>query len=178
MVTGHVVGVVTGAVRVEHRVVSCARWRLPSSVIAAVAGIGLLVAFVDTGLSPLAWAFLVTGCLAAITAMVSAALGPDGKRCEVRRFGLTGERGEHVDCVAVGALHGIELRAGDHVTVRGKPGRQGILSVRRILVTVTAAGATPRPGIGFLTARAANAVAAVLVVVLVVLTGFLILGIG
>ncbi len=178
MVTGRVVGVVTGAVHVEHRTVDCSRWRIPSRVVAIGSAAGFLVGFVDAGLSLLTWSFFVTFCLAAIAAAVPMALGPGEKRCEVRRFLLLGEDGGHVECVAVGALDGVDPHAGAHVTVRGKRNRRGILSVRRILVTVTAAGATPRPGMGFRAARATNAVAAVLVVVLVALIGFLILGIG
>lgn len=171
-------GVVTGAVVVEHRAVRCARWRTPSLVVAIVSAVGLLVSFVGGAPPVVTWAFVVTAVLAAVTALVARLLGSEERRCEVRRFRLADESGGQVDCVAVGALAGVEPRAGDHVTVRGKQDRRGILAVRRILVTVTEAGATPRPGIGFWAARTINVVAAALVVVLVVLIGFLILGIG
>jgi hypothetical protein len=111
--------------------------------------------------------------------VVRFAVGGSGdQRCEVRRFRLTGADGQTVDCVATGNLAGVDLHSGDHVEVRGRLGRRGILVVRRILVTVTSVGATPRPGMNFRAARAANAIVAALVVVVAALVGFLVFGVG
>ena len=94
------------------------------------------------------------------------------KRCEVRRFRLTDKHGAVVECVATGALDGIDLRPGDHLEVRGKRNRRGILVVRRILVTVTGIGATPRPGNIFLLARIADILAVVLLTSVALLVFF------
>jgi hypothetical protein len=188
---GHVVGVVTGAVSPDHRTVSCAVARLLVRVVAAVSLLGLLTAVVDRGFSLLAWCFTITlGAAVVLGGVLWLAAGaprretrlrarePGDQRCEVRRFRLTGAGGQTVDCVATGTLAGVDLHSGDHVEVRGKRGRRGILRVRRILVTVTSVGATPRPGIGFRIARAVKAIVAVLVVVVAALAGFLVFGLG
>lgn len=104
--------------------------------------------------------------------------GPREQHCEVRRFRLADSSGRQVECVAHGTLAGVDLRGGDHVEVWGRRDRHGVLAVRRILVTVTGVGATPRPGIGFRLARAANAIAVVLMVGVGLLTAILFAGVG
>jgi hypothetical protein len=175
---GHVVGVVAAEVRLEHRTVKGFLAWLLVRIAAVTSAAGVAVALVHGGFSLLTWWFLAVFLLAAALVVKLRTRRSAEGTCEVRRFRLTTTDGGHVECVAVGALTGVHLRAGDHVTVRGKRDREGILVVRRILVTVTAAGATPRPGMGFRAARVANAIAAVLVVAVAFLLGFLILSVA
>lgn len=177
---GQVIGVVTGAVSSDPRTVSCKVAWLLLRVVAVVSVVGLLTAVIDSGLSLLAWCFTgALGVAIALECVVRFVVGGAGdQRCEVRRFRLTGADGQTVDCVATGNLAGVDLHSGDHVEVRGRRDRRGILGVRRILVTVTSVGATPRPGMIFRAARTTNAIVAVLVVVVATLVGFLVFGLG
>lgn len=172
-----VTGVVTGSVQVEQRTANGFGARVLLRVATATAVVGLSIAVVAEP-SVLALGFLIALvplCLMLAISYLSRGAGRE-VCCEVRRFRLAVAGGGEVECVAVGTLTAAEPRAGDHLEVRGRRDRHGIVAVRRILVTVTGVLTTPRPRMVFLLARAANVLTVVLFAAVVLLGGFLAAG--
>jgi hypothetical protein len=167
--------VVAGTVTSNRLTVGSAGARFLLPVAVSGSALGLLVAALQTGLSLLTWGFTVClGLLAMLATIAWGTLrGPIRPVCEIRRLRLVDKGGRQVDCELRGAVVGLEPGPGDHLQVRGKRDRHGILRVRRVLVTVTGAGATPRPRIRYLLARAVNPVAAILAAAVTLLAFFL-----